>query len=94
MADITVSVHRFDYELGNSTWTVYIAAYNQEDAMRLLRERVGNEIRVTTMSVTSRIDIFEKKVIDKILSFAKPPKKGRGRPKGSTKKVIAKPKAA
>ena len=84
MKDITVSVHRFDYELKNSTWTVYIAAFKQEDAMRLLRERVGNEIRVTSMSVTSRIDIFENKVIDKILAYAKPPKKGPGRPKGST----------
>jgi hypothetical protein len=88
--DKTVSIYRFDYELKNSTWTVYIAAFKQEDAMRLLRERVGNEIRITSTSVISRIDVFEKKVIDKILSYSEPPKRGRGRPKGSTKKKVEK----
>ena len=84
----TVSVHRFDYELNSGTWTVYIAAYKQEDAIALLRERVGAQARVSAMSVTSRIDLFEMKVVNDILAAGQPAKKGRGRPKGSVKKKV------
>jgi len=53
-----IFVYSFDYEMNESTWVVYIAAFSQEEAQKQLYNMVGrNRIkRVTSSQAHHKLD--------------------------------------
>jgi len=78
-------VFRFDYEMKDSTWHVFIVAFNNDEALEVLTSRVGGPIRITNTTKVCRVDVLSDKVIEQILELNKPAKRGPGRPRKTDK---------
>ena len=82
---MSIAVYKIEYEIRRSktdytTWTAHIAAYSIEEAVRYLRQTVGNNINVTAQGHECRLDAISDEIRQKIVDSAKrpvgrPPKK-------------------
>ena len=63
-----VFVYSFDYEMNESTWVVYIAAFSQNEAQDQLYNMIGpNKIRkITSSQVHSKLDAISNELRNNI----------------------------
>jgi hypothetical protein len=80
-----INVYRIGYELGDMTWNVSIAAFDNNEAREFLRQRVKDP-RITSTNHLGKIDTFAPNVINMIVEANMPKKKPVGRPKKTAAK--------
>lgn len=78
-----INVYRIGYELGEISWNVSIAAFDNNEAYEFLRQRVKNP-KITGTNHLGKIDVFVPNVIDTIVAANIPKKKPVGRPRKKT----------
>ena len=66
MARAIASVYRIDYEMSQSLWTVYIAGFNQEEAMAKLYSTTPGINKVNSVQHESRLDSVSNQLADEI----------------------------
>ncbi len=70
MSKNTVSVFRIDYELmpNMNPWTVYIAAFSNDEAYAHLCKTVNKPLRVTSTTLVCRLDDLSKEIRQNVIN--------------------------
>lgn len=70
MSKNSVSVFRIDYELmpNMNQWTVYIAAFSNEEAYKHLCNTVNKPLRVTSTTMVCRLDDLSKEIRQNVIN--------------------------
>lgn len=75
-----VNVYRFEYEIlpNLNPWSVFIAAFSNEEAYRHLTKTVKSQIRITSSTMVCRLDDLSSEVRQNVITaFLNTQGKGR-----------------